>query len=79
MYEKALAPYLGMTANAILLEVDESYYTKPMNERLAFIDEQLAATFATGEQYSQPHDLNPFPLLGMPGRRADTTCCGLFR
>lgn len=67
MYEKALAPYIGMTANAILLQVDESYFTKPMAERLAIIDQQLAASFAAGEQYTQPHDLNPFPVLGMPG------------
>jgi len=67
MFEKALAPYLGMTANAILLDVNESYFAMPMNERLAYIDEQLAAIFSSGEQYRQPHDLNPFPILGMPG------------
>lgn len=71
MYEKALAPYIGMTANAILLQVDESYFAKPLAERLAYIDRQLAAIFEAGEQYTQPHDLNPFPVLGMPGWDAD--------
>ena len=71
MYEKALAPYIGMTANAILLMVDESHFAKPIAERLAYIDEQLATSFTTGEQYTQPHDLNPFPILGMPGWHAD--------
>ncbi|MDH3343155.1 MAG: DUF3025 domain-containing protein, partial [Gammaproteobacteria bacterium] len=28
MYEKALAPYIGMTANAILLEVDENHFAQ---------------------------------------------------
>ena len=67
MYEKALAPYIGMTANAILLVVDECHFARPMAERLAYIDAQLAMIFARGEQYTQPHDLNPFPILGMPG------------
>ncbi len=71
MYEKALAPYIGMTANAILLEVDAAYFVKPMDERLATIDEQLAAIFADGTQYTQPRDLNPFPILGMPGWDTD--------
>jgi hypothetical protein len=78
MYEKALAPYIGMTANAILLEVDESYFDKPMAERLAHIDEQLAALFAGGEQYTQPRDLNPFPILGMPGWDADNSDEGYY-
>jgi len=71
MYEKALAPYLGMTANAILLDVDESHFAKPMAERLDYIDEQLAATLTAGERYTRPHDLSPFPILGMPGWHAD--------
>jgi len=85
MYEKALAPYLGMTANAILLDVDESHFAKPMAERLAYIDEQLAATFTAGEYYTRPHDLNPFPILGMPGWHADNSVeayydnCNYFR
>ena len=48
-----------------------SHFAKPMAERLAYIDEQLAAIFAGGEQYSQPHDLNPLPILGMPGWHTD--------
>lgn len=71
MFEKALAPYTGMTANAILLKVDGSHFAKPMAERLAYIDEQLAASFAAGMQYTQPHDLSPFPILGMPGWHED--------
>lgn len=67
MYEKALSPYIGMTANAILLLVDESHFALPHAGRLADIDAQLAMIFESGELYSQPHDLNPFPVLGMPG------------
>ena len=73
MYEKALAPYIGMTANAILLEVDEAYFAKSMDERLATIDQQLDAIFTDGTQYTQPRDLNPFPILGMPGWDTDNS------
>jgi len=67
MYEKAMAPYLGMTANTILLEDDGSYFRLDRDGRLAWIDEKLAAIFERGDIYQQPKDLQPFPILGMPG------------
>lgn len=67
MYEKALVPYLGMTANAILLEGDASYFSGDRELRLAWIDEKLAALFERGEELQRPRDLQPFPILGMPG------------
>jgi len=67
MYEKALAPYLGMTANTILLEDDGEYFRGDRAARLAWIDEKLAAIFEAGEPYQKPRDLQPFPILGMPG------------
>jgi hypothetical protein len=78
MYEKALAPYIGMTANAILLEVDEAYFARSSADRLAHIDEQLAALFTGGEQYTQPRNLNPFPILGMPGWDAGNSDEGYY-
>ncbi len=67
MYEKGLKPYLGMTANSIMLRVDEDYFGRPLAQRLAGIDARLSAILNDREDYLQPRDLNPFPLLGMPG------------
>jgi len=71
MYEKGLKPYLGMTANTVLLKVEENYFAQPLTERLANIDIQLAAIFEKKERYVKPRDLNPFPLLGLPGWDGD--------
>jgi hypothetical protein len=67
MYEKGLRPYLGMTANTILLRVDEDYFARSQAGRLAYVDEQLAVIFEAGGRYTRPRDLQPFPILGMPG------------
>ena len=67
MYEKGLRPYLGMTANCILIEVEPGCLGKTMTERLAWLDEQLTGVFGHGSQYSKPRDLSPFPILGIPG------------
>lgn len=67
MYEKGLAPYLGMTANTILLPASAEYFQWPMQQRLQWIDATLAGIFRDGQIYSRPRDLQPFPILGMPG------------
>ena len=67
VYEKALRPYVGMTANAILLRVEPELLMRPMETLLPALDERLATLFAAGTLYTQPRDLQPFPILGMPG------------
>ena len=67
MYEKGLKPYIGMTANAILLHVDQSVVDMEMDRQLSWIDEKLAHIFTGGSRYNRPKDLSPFPILGMPG------------
>lgn len=67
MYEKALAPYVGMTANCILLYVEEPFLRLSLPERLRWLDAHLAALLQRGLEYREPQDLQPFPILGMPG------------
>ena len=67
MYEKGLNPYIGLTANSILLKVDKEFFQQKLEERLDYIDERLAAIFSDGTQYTKPKDLSPFPVLGLPG------------
>ena len=67
MYEKGLKPYVGMTANAILLNVEQKVIGMSLTSQLQWIDQKLAAIFREGKHYQKPKDLNPFPILGMPG------------
>lgn len=67
LYEKGLSPYVGMTANCILLPVDESILQQPNQQQLDYVDNELASLFSAGEPYKKPKDLSPFPLLGLPG------------
>lgn len=67
MYEKGLVPYVGMTANSILIVVDKGFFQQTLEKRLGYIDERLPSLFSDGTQYSKPKDLSPFPVLGLPG------------
>ncbi|MCK4866361.1 MAG: DUF3025 domain-containing protein [Gammaproteobacteria bacterium] len=67
LYEKGLSPYVGMTANCILLSAGENILQQTNQQQLDFIDSELAALLSKGEPYKKPKDLSPFPLLGLPG------------
>lgn len=67
LYEKGLSPYIGMTANCILIHVDEEVLQYTNQQQLDYIDTELAQLFTVGESYKKPKDLSPFPLLGLPG------------
>lgn len=67
LYEKGLAPYVGMTANCILFHADEAVIEQSNQQQLDWIDTKLANLFSEGTQYIKPKDLSPFPLLGLPG------------
>lgn len=71
LYEKGLSPYIGMTANCILLPVEKKILQQTNQEQLNYIDTELAQLFMTGEPYKKPKDLSPFPLLGLPGWHED--------
>ena len=67
LYEKGLSPYIGMTANCILIKVDEGLLKSSNEQQLDWIDTHLANLFEDGSVYQKPKDLSPFPLLGLPG------------
>lgn len=67
LYEKGLKPYLGMTANTIMMTVDDEFFLQPLEKRLSYLDQALAELLEAGDKYQKPRDLDPFPILGLPG------------
>jgi hypothetical protein len=65
LLEKALAPYVGMTAHAITLLVPHGFLSEPAESQLARVD-SLAARYVV-DTIASPLDLAPLPLLGVPG------------
>ncbi len=73
LYEKGLAPYIGMTANCILLQVDAAFMRAGREAQVGALDERLAQLFAAGVALQAPKDLSPLPILGLPGWDAGNT------
>jgi len=65
-YEALLAPFRGLTAKAVLLEVAPDTLALPPASLTAAVDALLAAELAGGA-YRRPRDFQPLPLLGIPG------------
>jgi len=65
-YEALLKPFRGLTAKAILHDIDASWLNLPAAAQIAAVDALLAADLASG-RYTRPRDFQPLPLLGIPG------------
>jgi hypothetical protein len=65
-YEQLLQPFRGLTAKAILYEVDAAWLDLSPEPLNAAVDARLAADLTSG-RYIRPRDFQPLPLLGIPG------------
>lgn len=65
-YEALLKPFRGLTAKAVLHAVDETWLSLPAAAQVAAVDALLAADLRSGLDV-RPRDLQPLPLLGIPG------------
>jgi hypothetical protein len=75
--EKALQPYKGVTAKALLLEVPASFPREPLTEQLAGADSRAARWFSAEDALLSTRNLTPLPVLGVPGW-ADNETSGFY-
>jgi hypothetical protein len=78
LYEKAWQPYVGMTGQGLLLAVEQEFFSWPLAQRLAHLDNLLADYLAAPEHCRSTRDLSPVPLLGVPGWVADNCSAAYY-
>lgn len=66
MHEKALTPYLGMTTHSVLKKQGSDFFKISYLEQLDKVD-RIASDLWINRHIKKPKDLQPFPLLGVPG------------
>jgi len=67
LYEKALTPYMGMTAKCVLLDVEPNFFDLSLQAQLAYVDGRTATWFAETDGELRTSTLAPLPILGVPG------------
>ncbi len=70
IYEKALEPYKGVTAKALILDVAPALVNAPLKNQLAELDARAAEYFSHAEALISTRRLSPLPVLGIPGWEA---------
>ncbi len=78
LYEKALAPFKGITGRALLLEVKNEVLDLAPAEQLRFIDGCAAARIADPRSLLLTTELAPLPVLGVPGWCRDNEHPGYY-
>lgn len=71
LYEKALAPYSGMTGQGLLLPVEEAFFSWSLDMQMKYLDVLIADYFDDPRNVNSTRELTPVPLLGIPGWTAD--------
>jgi hypothetical protein len=78
IYERAVTPYIGLTAKALIIPVTEEFFMQPRQAQNHYLDTQLAAGLNSGRWLDSTRHLYPFPLLGMPGWWPETHHAGFY-
>lgn len=73
MNEKLINPYIGMTANCLMLEVTQDILSLPLHMKIKYIDKVLSQQLEDDREITSPHQLSPLPVLGLPGWHPDNT------
>jgi Protein of unknown function (DUF3025) len=73
IWDQLRAPFVGLTAKAVVLEVEGTWLARPLAQQLADVDCRLAEIFSRPGAYARPRDFQPLPLLGIPGVVAENS------
>jgi hypothetical protein len=67
IYEKALEPYKGVTAKALIVDTAAGLFDAPLGQQLAELDARAADYFSGAQALASTRTLPPLPILGIPG------------
>jgi Protein of unknown function (DUF3025) len=74
IYEKALEPYKGVTAKALILDAAPGLLDAPIERQLCELDARAADYFSGTHALASTRNLSPLPILGIPGWEPANAC-----
>jgi hypothetical protein len=78
LHEKAMQPYIGMTGQGLVLQVETAFFSWPLPRRMEHLDERVAAYLNDSKKCRDTRELTPVPLLGIPGWSAENEQPGYY-
>jgi len=74
IHEKALRPYKGVTAKALIVQVERDFADLPLEAQIAAADELARSHFGRRDALASTRSLTPLPILGVPGWASGNEC-----
>jgi hypothetical protein len=74
LFEKALRPYIGMTANALTLCLDKDFFSQDRRSQMTELDQIISDQLQKENLLENTRHLTPLPILGIPGWWSDNNC-----
>jgi len=74
IYEKALEPYAGVTAKALIVDAAPGLLDAPLARQLAELDARAADYLSGTQALASTRNLSPLPILGIPGWDPANAC-----
>src|SRR6185436_12652679 len=71
-YERALAPYPGITCKSLFIPAPRERIEAPIAELVGWLDGEAAAWIAALPDDSTPRQMAPLPVFGYPGWLAES-------
>jgi hypothetical protein len=78
LFEKALNPYVGLTGQGLVLEVEQAFFGWRQARQLEHLDKLLAEYLNAPEHCRSTRELTPVPLLGIPGWAAENNSAAYY-
>ena len=78
IYEKALEPYKGVTAKALIVDAAPDLLDAPMVRQLSELDARSADYFSGTQALASTGHLSPLPILGIPGWDPSNACAEYY-
>lgn len=74
LYQKARAPFIGLTGKAVLLGVPQDFLILPLQAQVEDADRRLAVHVWDRARLCRGRELAPLPVLGVPGWWPENDC-----
>jgi len=77
-YEKALAPYPGITCKSLFIPTPADFLAGSSADLVAWLDARAAAWVDALPEGASPREMPPLPVFGFPGWLPDSACAGFY-
>ncbi|WP_017445337.1 DUF3025 domain-containing protein [Gayadomonas joobiniege] len=79
IYEMSLEAFIGLTAKALFIKVDDRFFNKTLKDQYSELDNQVTDLMQKADIFADKTNLSPLPVLGIPGWSCDNLSLSYYK